>query len=148
MRMDLAMAKTATRRNTTRRKATTRSATRRKAAHSRKHTRGTDKRDWWGRVSRESDALDLEGGVFSLKDPKQIAASLKRSAERSSRRKAEPYRSTLSMLVFYINRAGKNLPANRKRILERAKGELKKLFGRDSRGHDAAAPRGSARASR
>jgi hypothetical protein len=67
-------------------------------------------------VTRESDALDLEGGVFSLKDPKRIAASLKRS-ERSRRRKAEPYRSALSMLVFYINRAGKNLPASRRRTL-------------------------------
>jgi phosphoenolpyruvate carboxylase len=84
-------------------------------------------------VTRESDALDLEGGVFSLKDPKQIAASLKRSAERSSRRKAEPYRSALSMLVFYINRAGKNLPASRRRTLERAKGELRRQFGRDER---------------
>jgi len=82
-------------------------------------------------VTRESDALDLEGGVFSLKDPKQIAASLKRSAERSSRRKAEPYRSALSMLVFYINRAGKNLPASQRRTLERAKGELRRQFGRD-----------------
>ena len=82
-------------------------------------------------MTRESDALDLEGGVFSLKDPKQIAASLKRSAERSSRRKAEPYRSALSMLVFYINRAGKNLPASRRRTLERAKGELRRQFGRD-----------------
>jgi len=82
-------------------------------------------------VTRESDALDLEGGVFSLKDPKQIAASLKRSAERSSRRKAEPYRSALSMLVFYINRAGKKLPASQRQTLERAKGELRRQFGRD-----------------
>jgi hypothetical protein len=82
-------------------------------------------------VTRESDALDLEGGVFSLKDPKQIAASLKRSAERSSRRKAAPYRSALSMLVFYINRAGKNLPASQRRTLERAEGELRRQFGRD-----------------
>jgi Protein of unknown function (DUF3175) len=103
---------------------------------------------WSGRVTRESNALDLDKGVFNLRDPKKIAASLKQSAQRSRRRKAEPYRSALSMLVFYINRAGRNLPANRKRILERAKGELKKLFGLDSRGHDAAAPRGSARASR
>jgi hypothetical protein len=66
-----------------------------------------------------------------LKDPKQIAASLKRSAERSSRRKAEPFRSALSMLVFYINRAGKRLPASRRRTLELAKGELRRQFGRD-----------------
>jgi phosphoenolpyruvate carboxylase len=81
-------------------------------------------------VTKESDALDLEGGVFSLKDPKRIAASLKSSAERS-RRKAEPYRSALSMLVFYINRAGKKLPASRRRTLERAKSELRRQFGRD-----------------
>jgi hypothetical protein len=86
---------------------------------------------WSGRVTRESNALDLKGGVFSLADPKKIAASLKRSAERSHRRKAEPYRSALSMLVFYINRAGKNLPAARRKKLEQAKAELKQLFGRD-----------------
>jgi hypothetical protein len=79
---------------------------------------------------RESDALDLKGGVFTWRDPKKIAASLKRSAERSNRRKAEPYRSALSMLSFYINRGGKNLPANRKRVLERAKVELRRQFGR------------------
>jgi hypothetical protein len=88
-------------------------------------------RYWSGRVTRESDALDLEGGVFKLNDPKRIAASLKRSAEQSRRRKAEPYRSALSMLVFYINRAGKNLPAARRRKLEQAKIELRRQFGRD-----------------
>ena len=82
-------------------------------------------------MTRESDALDLEAGVFGLKDPKRIAASLKRSAEKSRRRKAEPYRSALSMLVFYINRAGKNLPASRRRTLERAKSELRRQFGRE-----------------
>lgn len=85
---------------------------------------------WSGRVTRQSDALDLEEGVFTWDDPKKIAASLKRSAESSTRRKAEPYRSALSMLVFYINRAGKNLPAARKRTLEQAKRELKKQFHR------------------
>ena len=87
-------------------------------------------RYWSARVTRESDALDLDKGVFSANDPKRIAASLKRSAERSRRRKSAPYRSALSMLVFYINRAGKKLPANRRRILERAKTELKRQFGR------------------
>jgi hypothetical protein len=86
---------------------------------------------WSGRVTRDSNALDLENGVFNLNDPKRIAASLKRSAERSKRRKAEPYRSALSMLVFYVNRAGKNLPASRRRTLEKAKIELRKQFGRD-----------------
>ena len=81
-------------------------------------------------MTRESNALDLREGVFKLNDPKKIAASLKRSAEASSRRKAEPYRSALSMLTFYINRAGKNLPERRKRVLERAKAELKRLFGK------------------
>jgi len=88
-------------------------------------------RYWSGRVTRESDALDLDKGVFSYSDPKRIAASLKRSAERSRRRKSAPYRSALSMLVFYINRAGKKLPASRRRTLERAKTELKRQFGRD-----------------
>jgi hypothetical protein len=88
-------------------------------------------RYWSGRVTRESDALDLDKGVFSLNDPKHIAASLKRSAERSRRRKSAPYRSALSMLVFYINRAGKKLPASRRRTLERAKTELKRQFGRE-----------------
>jgi hypothetical protein len=78
----------------------------------------------------ESDALDLREGVFKLDDPRKIAASLKRSAERSRRRKADPYRSALSMLVFYINRAGKTLPARRKAILEQAKEELRAQFGR------------------
>jgi hypothetical protein len=86
---------------------------------------------WWSaRVTRESNALDLEEGVFTWDDPKRIAASLKRSAEMSRRRKVEPYRSALSMLTFYINRAGKNLPAERRRILEQAKIELRRQFGR------------------
>jgi hypothetical protein len=96
------------------------------AAKKKKKARKTKK--WSGRVTRESDALDLKKGVFKLNDPKKIAASLKRSAERSHRRKADPYRSALSMLTFYINRAGKNLPASRKKKLNDAKGELKKLF--------------------
>jgi hypothetical protein len=82
-------------------------------------------------VTKHSDALDLDGGVFTSRDPKRIAASLKRSAERSRRRKAAPYRSALSMLTFYINRAGRSLPASRKRILMRAKDELRKQFGKE-----------------
>jgi hypothetical protein len=81
-------------------------------------------------VTRESHALDLEGRVFNLGNPKRIAASLKRSAERSKRRKADPYRSAMSMLTFYINRAGRNLPAARKRVLNKAKDELRAQFGR------------------
>ncbi len=82
-------------------------------------------------MTEHSNALDLQGGVFTLKDPKQIAASLKRSAEKSRRRKADPYRSALSMLTFYINRAGKNLPASRKSTLQKAKDELRRQFGRE-----------------
>jgi hypothetical protein len=74
--------------------------------------------------------MDLRDGVFKLGDPKKIAASLKSSAEHSHRRKADPYRSALSMLTFYINRAGKNLSAARKQKLAKAKDELRKLFGR------------------
>jgi hypothetical protein len=120
------MAKTATRQAATRR-----SAPPRKPARARKPARGKGTRYWSARVTKESDALDLEGGVFSLKEPKRIAASLKRSAERSHRRKTEPYRSALSMLVFYVNRAGKKLPASRRRTLERAKTELRRQFGRE-----------------
>jgi Protein of unknown function (DUF3175) len=86
---------------------------------------------WSQRVTRKSDALDLPSGVFKQTDPKKIAASLKRSAERSSRRKAAPYRSALSMLTFYINRAGKTLPKAQRDRLQRAKAELKHQFGRD-----------------
>jgi Protein of unknown function (DUF3175) len=85
---------------------------------------------WSQDVTEHSDALDLQKDVFKLDDPKKIAASLKRSAEHSKRRKAEPYRSAMSMLTFYINRAGNNLSGKRRRILERAKDELRKAFGR------------------
>jgi len=88
------------------------------------------RRYWSDRVTHGSDALDLEREVFTWRDPKRIARSLKRSAEASERRKAEPYRSAMSMLTFYINRAGRNLPAARRRTLERAKDELRHLFGR------------------
>lgn len=85
---------------------------------------------WSGKVTRESHALALEEGVFTWKDPARIARSLKRSAETSSERKAEPFRSAMSMLSFYINRAGTNLDEDQKRILEQAKDELRKLYGR------------------
>ncbi len=96
----------------------------------RKATRRAAPRRWSQRVTETSNALDLEPDVFKLESPRAIAESLKRSAERSSRRKAEPFRSALSMLVFYINRAGTNLSPQRKRTLERAKDELRELFGR------------------
>jgi hypothetical protein len=81
-------------------------------------------------VTEHSDALTLEAGVFTLRDPKRIASSLKRSAEKSRRRKADPFRSALSMLTFYINRAGKKLPASRRKTLMRAKEELRRQFGK------------------
>jgi hypothetical protein len=89
-------------------------------------------RRWSKQVTEHSDALDLKRGVFSQEDPAKIAASLKRSAERSKRRKADPYRSALSMLTFYINRAGRNLPASRKKTLNAAKQKLREKFGRAS----------------
>src|SRR5690349_18494881 len=82
------------------------------------------------RVTRESDALDLEGGVFRKGSAKAIAQSLKRSAEHSKRRKSSPFRSAMSMLTFYINRAGDNLSASRLKVLDNAKDELRKLYGR------------------
>jgi hypothetical protein len=85
-------------------------------------------RKWSRRVTRTSDALDLDRGVFSREDPASIARSLKRSAERSKRRKSDPFRSAMSMLVFYINRAGSKLGARRRKILERAKDELRRQF--------------------
>ena len=86
------------------------------------------KKYWSGRVTKESNVLNLEEGVFSWKNPRKIALSLKHSAIESHHRKAKPFQSAMSMLNFYINRAGKNLPAMQKRILERAKKELRKLF--------------------
>lgn len=88
-------------------------------------------RKWSKKVNETSDALDLERGVFKKKDPKRIAQSLKHSADRSKRRKGTAYQSAMSMLNFYINRGGKNLSASRKKVLERSKEELRKLFGRE-----------------
>jgi hypothetical protein len=81
-------------------------------------------------VTDTSDALTLDEGVFARRDPRSIARSLQRSAEHSRRRKAAPYRSAMSMLTFYINRAGRNLPGTRKRVLEEAKVELRSLYGK------------------
>ncbi|MER8465552.1 DUF3175 domain-containing protein [Mesorhizobium sp. M1409] len=89
------------------------------------------KEKWSANVTEHSDALDLEDHVFESDDAKKIAASLKRSAEHSHRRKAEPFQSAMSMLNFYINRAGKNLPAARRQVLEDAKDELRTAFGRE-----------------
>jgi Protein of unknown function (DUF3175) len=88
----------------------------------------------WSRdVTEKSDALDLEANVCTKKSPRSIAESLKRSAQQSERRKSDPYRSAMSMLVFYINRAGKNLPKERRETLEAAKDELRALFGKKAR---------------
>lgn len=84
---------------------------------------------WSQQVTENSIALDLKEGVFTWSDSKKIAASLKESAENSYRRKGTPFQSAMSMLNFYINRAGKKLPAERKKVLEAAKIELRKLFG-------------------
>lgn len=122
----------------TARKSATRTTTRRSAPRKGRKTSSARKsakrpvRKWSGHVTATSDALDLKKNVFNLDSPKAIARSLKRSAEQSHRRKSDPYRSAMSMLVFYINRAGKNLPATRKRKLEAAKGELRKAFGKAS----------------
>lgn len=117
-------------------------ATARKSAHKSAHrtkaharTRSSARRKkpvrkWSGRVTATSDALDLKRDVFKQRSASAIARSLKRSAEHSHRRKSSPYRSAMSMLVFYINRAGKNLPASRRRVLENAKDELRKAFGK------------------
>jgi len=91
-------------------------------------TRGKLKR-WSGHVTRKSDALTLDSGVFK-RGPRAIARSLKRSAERGRRRKSAPFRSAMSMLTFYINRAGKGLSVSRRYALESAKDELRRLFGK------------------
>jgi hypothetical protein len=90
------------------------------------------KKYWSKEVTEKSNALDLEAGVFTL-SPRAMALSLKRSAELSQRRKSSPFRSAMSMLVFYQNRAGRNLSPERKAVLEKAKNELRKLYGRETK---------------
>jgi hypothetical protein len=103
------------------------SKTAKKSAKTR--SRSKDRR-WSAGVTQRSDALDLESSVFKSTDPHRIALSLKRSAQTSKRRKGTPYQSAMSMLNFYINRAGKNLPQKQKRVLARAKDDLREVFGR------------------
>jgi len=93
--------------------------------------RKNPRRKWSASVTAHSNALALEQRVFTWKDPRRIATSLKRSAERSKRRKGTPYQSAMSMLTFYINRAGRDLGGDQRRVLQRAKAELRKQFGRD-----------------
>jgi hypothetical protein len=99
--------------------------------HHGSHDHAGDGKKWSQDVTEHSDAMDLEEHIFESDDPHRIALSLKHSAEQSHRRKSEPYQSAMSMLNFYINRAGDNLPARRKKVLEDAKDELRKVFGRD-----------------
>jgi len=89
---------------------------------------------WSQRITARSDALDLEPGVFTWDDPKRIARSLKASADRSMRRRAEPFRCAMSMLTFYVNRAGAHLPEKQRARLEAAKDELRALYGRPTHG--------------
>jgi hypothetical protein len=90
----------------------------------------TRKRRWSQRVTERSNALDLQRGVFTQRDPKRIARALKRSAERSRRRKSDPYRSAMSMITFYVNRAGKQLSPMQRKRLQAAKAELRRLYHR------------------
>ncbi len=137
------MAKTAARRKRTatsksrgtharkaRNKRTSAKSTARRTHKTGTHAAKRPAKKWSKRVTQTSDALDLKHDVFKQDSPKAIARSLKRSAEHSHRRKSDPYRSAMSMLVFYINRAGKNLPATRRTKLEAAKDELRKAFGK------------------
>lgn len=123
------------RKSTARRSGASKSAakktTKRKQATRKSSARRGSARRWSQRVTKNSDALDLKQGVFKLTSAKKIAASLKRSAEQSVRRKTGAYRSALSMLTFYINRAGKTLPKTQRTRLERAKVELKHQFGKE-----------------
>ena len=89
------------------------------------------RKKWSGKVTETSNALDLERGVFKGDDPQKIARSLKRSAKQSHRKKTTPFQSAMSMLNFYINRAGENMPASKKKVLEEAKDELRQFFGRE-----------------
>lgn len=120
-----------TRRKTASKSARTSAARPAGPAHRKRGAKTTTAKRWSQRVTKESDALDLKRGVFKLTSAKKIAASLKTSAEQSTRRKSGAYRSALSMLTFYINRAGKSLPKSERSRLERAKVELKHQFGRD-----------------
>ena len=98
----------------------------------RESNKKNSKKYWSDKITKYSNALDLEPNVFTFNNPRKIALSLKNSAEESKRRKAKPFQSAMSMLNFYINRAGKNLPENRKKILEQTKIELRKVFNKKS----------------
>lgn len=112
-------------------KRTTTTSKKTRATHKKTAKKTPAKKKWSRRVTQTSDALDLESGVFRSTDPKKIARSLKRSAEKSNRRKGTPFQSAMSMLNFYINRAGKHLTAKEKQPLEKAKHELRVLYGKE-----------------
>jgi len=101
-----------------------------RSASSPRRRQAERRRVWSAEVTRNSNALDLERDVFTWSSPQRIAQSLKRSAESSTRRKADPFRSAMSMLNFYMNRAGRNLGARQRDVLSRAKDELRRAFGR------------------
>ena len=94
--------------------------------------KATDRRKWSGAVTKNSNALDLEKGIFAGNDPEKIARSLKRSAVHSHRRKGTPFQSAMSMLNFYINRGGENLSESKKKVLEHSKEALRSIFHRDA----------------
>lgn len=98
------------------------------------HSRHSTKKRWSTQVTESSHALDLDKGVFTWRSPRRIARSLKDSAESSHRRKADPFRSAMSMITFYVNRAGEHLPAEQRSRLEAAKDELRALYGRPRKG--------------
>jgi hypothetical protein len=100
------------------------------AEHSTRKKPRANKRRWSQGVTESSNALDLDQGVFTWSDPRRIAKSLKASAEDSKRRKSSPFRSAMSMLTFYINRAGDDLPSDQRKHLEDAKDELRELYGK------------------
>lgn len=100
----------------------------RKTTNKKTATHGKSPRKWSAKVTEKSDALDLERRVFKSRDPKKVARSLKRSSDKSRRRKASPLQSAMSMLNFYINRAGKKLPAKDRKVLDQAKDELRRLY--------------------
>lgn len=104
--------------------------TRKRASAKRASPKASSGRRWSAKVMRKSDALDLESGVFTKRSPRQIAISLKHSAEASHRRKASPFQSAMSMLNFHINRGGSGLTAERRKVLNSAKDELRRLFNR------------------
>jgi hypothetical protein len=122
------MATSTTRKSSTAKKKIVRRKSADKKRNPKKSSSKKTPRKWSKKVNETSNAMDLEQNVFKGNDPKKIAQSVKRSASKSKRRRASPYQSVMSMLNFYINRGGKNLPASKKKILEQSKDELRKLF--------------------